>query len=645
MLSAAVWLSLPESEPRGAAPEALKGLANERAAPETLVASYTLNAELDSSRHRIKGNGSIVWTNRARVAVDSLYLHLYLNAFKNDRTVFLRSPFGNSRDDAQGREFGYIDVHWLKARELGAVDLWPERKRHSPGDPNDETDIEVPLPRAIEPGQTLTLDVSFEAQLPEVMERTGYAGSFHFAGQWFPKLARLEPDGHFAHFAFHPQAEFYADFGRYDVTLDVPRGFVVGASGKRVSETAQGNRKRVRYVAEPVHDFAWTAWEGFQEQRFEIHGVDVRVLFPAGQSKAASITRATLEFALPFLGNRLGRYPYSTLTVVHPPLGAESAGGMEYPSLITTGGAWYSPQLGLRDVQTVVTHELGHQWFYGLLASNEASFPFLDEGLTSYAEQSALDAYLGRASMFSGFGLKISGGSLFRVFAAARAEDEPIASAASAFSSFRNLGALVYSRTATLLETVERVWGRARLERALASYAARFRFGHPTPNDFLDAIGAEVAPEARKLLESALFERGRVDYLVREVQNARTQSPAGFFERDSGRERLARPSADAASQRVGRATVYRHGSLELPVEVLLIGRDGRRELSRWDGHGSFHIFEYRGELDAVVIDPEHKLLIDENLFNNAARTSNAAIPRIHERLGYFATLALSGALP
>ena len=126
---------------------------------------------------------------------------------------------------------------------------------------------------------------------------------------------------------------------------------------------------------------------------------------------------------------------------------------MEYPTLITTGAPWYMPYTGVRALESVTVHELGHQWFYGLLASNEAASPFLDEGLNSHAELSALFAQHGQGSSFAWGGLSVEGHSLFRVFSAARGHDEAVAEPAAEFASFRNLGALVYSRTATLLET------------------------------------------------------------------------------------------------------------------------------------------------------------------------------------------------
>ena len=318
---------------------------------------------------------------------------------------------------------------------------------------------------------------------------------------------------------------------------------------------------------------------------------------------------------------------------------------MEYPTLFTTGAPWYAPYTGARALEAVTVHELGHQWFYGILASNESKFPFLDEGLNSHAELSALDARFGDRSSFAGFGLSLGGHSLFRAFSAARGGDEIVGQAAAEFSSFRNLASLVYSRTATLLETIARVWGRERCERALLAYAERYRFAHPSPADFLGVMREHLGPEAEGVLSAALFQRASVDYLVRDVESATEEEPAGFFERPSGRERVTRGPERSQRYR-GRATVYRHGALEIPVEVLLISSDGSRRTESWDGRGTLKTFEYSGSspLAHAVIDPEHKILLDDDLLNNQAAAHEAALPRVHERLGYFAAVAL-GALP
>ncbi len=624
-----------------------QGAEPERERPEH-VASYTLSARLDETLHRVSGRGSIELYNYTDHALGEVYLHLYMNAFKNDQSLFLRSPFGAGRSGQHGSKWGYIDVKRLVTRE-GALDLWPARGAKSPGDPEDETDVRLPLPAPVEPRGRLTLDVEFEVQLPEVVERTGYVEDYHFVAQWFPKLAALMPDGSFAHFTFHPQSEFFANFGRYDVTLDVPAAHVVGTTGRCEPGPAPtgAGRRSLRCLAEDVHDFAWTSWSGFHERREDVAGVDVRVLTPPGHERNAAVELDTVRFGLAHFGQRFGRYPYPTLTVVHPPSAASDSGGMEYPTLFTTGGPWYTPLSGARAIEAVTMHELGHQWFYGLFASDEHRYPFLDEGLNSYAEHSALSSRYGDASAFSGFGLRLSSEALARAIAAERGGDEPLAQGAADYFSFRSLGALVYSRTATLLSTFERVYGKASFDLALGDYARAARFRHPEPSDLVHAIRGRLGESAARCLERALFERGSVDYLVRDVQSAALDPRAGVFDEGSGRRTVARTEVRPAARYVGHAVVLRHGTLELPVQIQLRFEDGHTELRQWSGEGTRYVVSSEGpsRLIGVTVDPQLRVLLDDDLTNNATARVDRGTPRALERLLYAAELLLAGGLP
>ena len=609
-----------------------------RAEPTT---SYTLEAKLDAERHVIKGRGQIVWQNRAEVPVSELWLHLYLNAFKNDRTLFLRSPFGAGRSGNKATDWGYIDVERLWAKELGA-DLWPGAERTSPGDPDDQTDVRVPLPIALAPGRTLTLEIEFTAKLPAIVERTGYAGSYHFAGQWFPKLAKLEPDGTWVHFAFHPQSEFYADFGRYSVTLDVPEAMRVGATGVRVDERVAKGRRIVRHEIESVHDFAWTAWDQFEETRARIDGVDVVLLFPPGHAANASLTLDTLRFALPHFSKRYGRYPYPVLTVVHPPESAENSGGMEYPTLITTGGPWYLAYSGIRAIEAVTIHELGHQWFYGLVATNEHAWPFLDEGLTTYVEGVAMTERFGAGSLIDWPSFELSGDAFRRALAAEYGQNDVVASPAAAFANFGELGALVYSRTGTILQTIERVYGKERLLGALGRYARRYRFQHPSPKGLVAAVSEVVGADAAAVLQQALFERGWVDYRVDRIESAPAIEPAGVFDRDGTRKTLSADTSAATERWVGRITVRRDGTLRIPVDVELVLEDGTRQRRRWDGQTAWTALSYEGKSPVVSahVDPEERIPLDDNLWNNAKTRTKTGSFRLSERGAYAVQLLL-----
>jgi hypothetical protein len=136
-----------------------------------------------------------------------------------------------------------------------------------------------------------------------------------------------------------------------------------------------------------------------------------------------------------------------------------------------------------------------------------------------------------------------------------------------------------------------------------------------------------------------------VNYRVHEILSARNRAPAGYFERPSGRERVL--AAEPPPGYRSRVTVYRHGSLELPVDVLLIAEDGSRRTEHWDGRGTHHVFEYAGAspLTRAVIDPNQKILIDDRLFDNQHAERTSLLPRVNERLAYIMALALGGPCP
>lgn len=617
------------------------------------VADYTLHARLDAAAHTIHGDGSIRFRNTSAAAVDELWLHLYLNAFKNERSTFLREPVAGFRGSSPVGGWGTIDLRTLSLRGVdGATDLLPALELRHPDaageSDDDETDARVPLPRSLLPGETITLDVVWDDKLPTVVERTGYSGSFHFAGQWFPKLARLEPDGTWAHFPFHHLAEFYADFGTYDVTLDVPASFTIGSTGPALDSRREEGRLIERHVQGDVHDFAWTAWDAFESREETIGDTRVKVLYPKGYDDDARRELAAVRFALPYFAGRYGPYPYPVLTLVHPPDGAAEAGGMEYPTLITTGGAWYgSPFTKLLELVTV--HELGHQYFYGLLASNEERWPFLDEGLNSYAEADVMRAMFGGASAGRLFDLTISDEAVQAVFANAAEHEEPVAQPAHAFATGGRYSALVYERTATILETLRRVYGDPAMARAMGAYARGYRFLHPGPEDLIRTFAEELGGEAAGMLRRALFDKGWVDYAVIEVASHGRVAPRGLFDKDGKRDTVASPPV-RSDDFDGWVLVERRGTLSFPVPIELVRADGGRERVAWDGVASTMRIPYHGpsKLAFAVVDPDHTVLLDDNLTNNHASADGVTSPgasRSFERATYWAELLVSGAGP
>ena len=619
---------------------------DDRSLPAHAIAVHAteIRARLDTGTHAVSGDERVTWTNPSSTPATELWVHLYLNAFKNERTMLLRARVGEGRGAQVPSDWGYIDVKAMRvsaadgeASALVGTDLWPGADRTSPGDPEDQTDIRVPLPHAVAPGRSITLEIAFDAKLPTIIERTGYFGSFHMVTQWFPKIARRSPSGAWNHFAFHRLSEFSADFGRYDVTLDVPDGFVVGATGRRRAETRGNGRVVSRWEQEDVHDFAWSAWDQFEERTAKVDGVDVRVLAPPGHERAVSAELATVEDGLRCLGRRYGRYPYDTLTLVHPPPGADEAGGMEYPTLITTGGPWHGGPAPW-GAEVVTLHELGHQWFYGMVATDEHAAPFLDEGINSYAEAACLRERFGDGSAIAALGLSME--TVQREGALHYGRDATVAMAAEGFPTAWQYSALVYWRTATLLRTLDGAFGAGVVDRALARYARAYRFRHPDARHLLDAFEQSGGPAAREALRVGLFERGWVDFTVVDLGTAKHANALGVFDREGGRETIT--AATPTGDHDGWAVIARRGTLELPVDVELSFRDGTRRVARWDGHGDWVRVEWTQspELERVTVDPGRRIALDERHLNDARAPSPPHFAwRAAERAAYVAALA------
>lgn len=609
------------------------------------IANYTMNVAVDPVTHSLHGTGTIQWKNSSAKETSELWVHLYLNAFKNQRSFFLREPIGQFRGNQTPSTWGTIDVRKFILHDgENNVALWQNAELHRVDD-EDETDVRVPLPRAIASGETIAIEMEWDAQLPSIVERVGFEGSFHFVGQWFPKIARRDDNGTWAHFPFHRLAEFYADFGTYDVTIDVPEAFTIGATGPVVDSKVANGRRIEHHVQSDVHDFAFTTWDKWHANKASIDGVELSILYPPGYDAVAAREVDAMRFALPYFQRKYGAYPYKVLTLVHPPETAREAGGMEYPTLITTGGPWYTPA-AIRSAELVTIHEFGHQYFYGIFASNENAWPFLDEGMNSYAEQDALRAYKGAGNVVDLFGLRIADGELASVMSRDPNHETRVAQPAESFNTGRQYGGLVYARTAALFETVARVFGDETMQKGIAAYRKRARFRHPTPEDLIasfEEADAKLAP----FLQRALFEKGWIDYAVLSVSSKATRVAGGIFDREGKRETV---TGAASSDHLydGSVLIVRRGTLTLPVEVDLIFTDDTRERRYVTGTEESTRLSYRGdkELKGVIIDPDHRILIDDVPENNGGLAKKAPpFARVAERLLYWGELLVQAVGP
>ena len=602
--------------------------------------AYTIDVTLDPEARTVRGTERISWRNPDTVPVDSLQFHLYLNAFKNRRSTFMRESGGIHRgfsaDD--DNRWGGVSISRMQvvlpdapllstAYRAEDTDLTDRIAFIQPDDQNadDETVIAVPLPEPVQPGETIFLEVEFESKLPQIIARTGWQDKadgtpFFFVAQWFPKLGVYEvpgqryipedaPRGQWNTHQFHANSEFYADFGTYDVTITVPEDYVVGASGVRLDETRSGGTHTVVYRAEDVHDFAWTTSPAFLEYTDTWRHVNLRLLIQPEHKAQAQRHFDAAKVALERFDDWVGEYPYTTLTLVD---GLGGSNGMEYPTLITCGTTYMMPKW-MRLLELVTIHEFGHQYFYGILASNEFEEAWLDEGMNSYLETRIMDEVYSPGSAVSLPGLRIDDGPGQRTFYAKSAPSRGALFTRSWEYRFpEDYGKASYMKPATVMNTLERYLGWDTMKRFLRTYYQRWRFRHPTTRDLQDVAEEVAGQDLDWFFDQYVYGTAVVDYAVDRLQVQAIDPPGG---------------SDDALWYESEVRVERREDGTFPQTLRVWFEDGSVEDVVWDGEAAWETFTFEkpSPLAEAYLDPDNAVWLDVNRLNNR-RARNAENP-------------------
>ncbi|MFC5410453.1 M1 family metallopeptidase [Larkinella bovis] len=600
------------------------------------IANYQIAVRLDTERKRLEGSETLVWKNPSNEVVRELQFHLYLNAFRNERSTFMRESGGQLRgefiDKSDKEAYGWIDILSIKSRadaSRKAEDLTAHYRFFQPddGNPDDRTVIRIPLSQPVGPGQRITLDMAFRAKLPRIFARTGYSRDFFLVAQWFPKIGVYEPPGtryqpaqpgatgRWNCHQFHAHSEFYADFGTYDVSITAPASFQLGATGHLKSERKnRDGTQTLRWQADDVVDFAWTASPDFAVFTDRWRHVAIRALMQPAHASQAQRHLEAAKTALAYFDKHLGRYPFTTLTIVDPPVWALGAGGMEYPTFITTGTSWGMPA-GMRFPEQVTIHEFGHQYFMQLLATNEFEEAWMDEGINQYYEGRIMDETYGlKSSVIDWFGYRMGNLEASRAYYA----HLDLPAAEPSFAPVWQLpddyyGELVYFKPATWLRTLDGLVGRPVMDEIMRTYFQRWKFKHPSSQDFIAIVNEVVAkrfgnrygPDMNWFFEQVLYGSRVCDYELHTV-HSRAQG----------------------HQYQSTITVYRRGDAQLPVEVLVHFEDGKEQLLHWDGRARVHrlTVTYPTRAEWAKVDPQQKIYTDINLNNNSYAVQPPASP-------------------
>ncbi len=589
--------------------------------------NYKINVALNDVSHELSGHIEFEYINNSPDALPEIWVHLWGNAFKNRQTAFCKQKLRN----------GSSRFYFAGEQELGrykSLDFSADGNKIAwRFDPKNPDIAVLSLTQPLAPGARVRISTPLHLKIPASFSRLGHVGASYQMTQWYPKPAVYDRQGWHA-MPYLDMGEFFSEFGAFDVTITLPENYVVGATGtcqtaseidfldKKEKESREKLRqgvdkkkdpfpesssklKTIRYTAEKVHDFAW-----FADKRFFVlkdtarlasgKTVDCWAMFTNAESdiwqKGAFYVRRAVEF----YSKKVGEYPWPQATAVHSALSA--GGGMEYPMITVIGNSSSG-----EDLDNVITHEVGHNWFYGILASNERVHPFMDEGLNSYYESRYMRQYYGAYAPIelpkflydpAKMGPITETGYLFL---ARDHKDTPPDSHSDDFTEL-GYGLLVYMKTAMCMDWLEQSVGTEKMDEAMQDYFRQWQFKHPYPADLKAAFAAHDI--AADWFFDAMQTQKRADYALKQVKKS-----------DDGTWAL---------------TIERKGDLKSPFPVTAL-KDGKAVKTTWrpafggengasEGDRMQTVKFTAPEADAFVIDQAHNTL-EMNRKNDMRRTS------------------------
>ena len=497
---------------------------------------YRIDVSLNDVENTLDGFANIEYINHSPDTLRFIWFHVWPNAYKNDRTAFSEQLLENGRTDfyfSDKDQKGYINRLDFQAEGMPALVT---------DHPLYLDIIKVSLPMPLAPGAEVHLSTSFHEKIPFNFSRGGYQGQSYQITQWYPKPAVYDRQG------WHPipyldQGEFYGEFGSYDVRITLPKNYVVAATGilqnqqerqwlvlkdpknfkdstkpkaVAVTKTKSTNKKyhpapkpaspvhalapenivppsdtqtkTLQFIQDRVHDFAW-----FADKRFLVaydtirlasgKVIDAYCYYPPADRRSWKTSLQDLKDAVHFRSSLVGEYPYDVVSVVDARMGF--SGGMEYPTITNISGKFDPKQL-----DGAIEHEVGHNWFYGILGSNERRYPWMDEGINTYYDNRYMQGkYPTASNQQNWMSRKVPDDLTGLLLQEAEKEktDQPISTSSEAFS-LTNYDLVAYYKAGQWLKQMEAILGTPLFDSCMQAYFKIWQFRHPYPQDFSDVL-------------------------------------------------------------------------------------------------------------------------------------------------------------
>ena len=534
--------------------------------------SYKIDVKLNDETHFLNGRVAIEYTNNSPNDLKFIYMHLWPNGYKNRNTAFAK----------QMQKHGDLDFYYSDDKDRGYIDSlsFEVNGVTAKAEATENIDVvKVNLPSVLNAGGKLVITTPFRVKIPKVFSRLGHKDQDYFITQWFPKPAVYDVNG-WNPMPYLNLGEFYSEYGDFKVNIELPSNYTVVATGECQTEGellgskpglgdtsvySSNTLKEVTFTASNVHDFAWFASKrfGYVTKEIEVEGNPVIARIVAADPNEKDLQH--IETAVTYYSNNVGPYPYSHATVVHGEL--KAGGGMEYP-MIT-----------LCDFMSkeVIVHEVGHNWFYGILGNNERSYPWMDESINSFYEEKAIN--------HKNINIKGSVNSSIMNYLV---KDNLLVNAHQAINLHSvdytklNYGTSVYGVGAAAFKHLEAFLGKDLFEQCMKSYYEEWKFKHPLPDDMKISFEKISKKDLRWFFNDLLGADKKVDY--------------------------------ALENKKGKYILSNKGELEVPMPVVFTGLD-EISFTQWHTIPAYGQKEVKTEnaLVKVNLDPDNQTL---DLFHN-----------------------------
>ncbi len=580
--------------------------------------NYTIRVRLDDEQHMLHAEEEIEYINHSPATLEFIWFHLWPNSYSSRKTAFARQQLQNHNNKfyfASPDRRGYIDSLDFKVNGVKA------RTEPHPEHPDI---VKLILPAPLASGSRISISTPFRVKLPDSFSRLGHAGQSYQITQWYPKPAVYDRDG------WHPmpyldQGEFYSEFGRFDVSITLPANYVVGATGdlqneeemqwleEKARQTAalteyptsmetppsDSRSKTLRYVQDRVHDFAWFADKRYNVLKGEVNlphsgrKVNTWVMFLNAGARYWKDAIPYVNQAIHYYSLWNGDYPYNHATAVDGALAA--GGGMEYPTITVIGNVSSASTL-----ETVIVHEIGHNWFYGILGTNERLHPWMDEGLntlnelrytqTLYPDRKLVDVpeRIARIAGIENLPQRKQY-ELAYLLAARHGIDQPMELPADEYTVL-NYAAIVYSKTGIVFNHVRHYLGDEQFDAVMRKYFETWKFKHPRPEDLRRVFEQETGKNWSWLFDELIPTANTINYSIQEV-----------------------PSRDGSNMTV---SVTNLGNVPAPFSVSGIKNDQIIRTTWFEGFGGDSTFIFEGnDYDFLLIDA-YEVMPDINRGNH-----------------------------